>query len=195
VTQDLTAQDVDALALAALPSQHEDAATFRALVDALADRLQTVDDALIEIQTQRDIAEMDGAQLDQLGRWLGEPRPGGAYPDGVSDALYRERLRAAGLRNASRGTHDDVQSVVDALIGANLSLSLLTDTPPAAFRLEIVVSSALSSAQATALGLFVRSAKAAGVGATILHGEGPLFGYGSASYIGGYGSGKWASVA
>ena len=100
-----------------------------------------------------------GVQLDGIGTMVGQTRLGGE-----SDADYLVKRRAAVLRNKSAGTEADLADMILALLTGKATAVVGFDCPPAAFKLLVMVSAALTTAEQTALVEFVQAAKAAGVG-------------------------------
>lgn len=125
--------DHAARALALLPSQFAGATKLRALITALADAAQDIEDDTWACIEDRMLATAEGAQLDQYGRVLGQPR------DGLSDDDFRALLGIRILANRSNGQADVILRVVAGLLGADR----LQDTdgvhyrvlPPAAYEL------------------------------------------------------------
>lgn len=175
---DLPPLDVTTDLQGALPSQFS-GDNFQAFMEALSlGGLQMLDDIVLLAQVCRDLNDAVGVQLDQIGQLLNQPRYGGAYPVGETDDLYRIKLRAAILRNRSNGTTADLIAMVVALLtGYNPSVQL-TDLPPAAFTLFVVVSAPLTADVADVLVEFVLAAKPAGVlVAGIAWGVAPIFAF------------------
>jgi hypothetical protein len=194
ITQD-TAHAVDAVA--AMPSQYVDAELMTAVIQTIGERAQLVEDALWALLTQSlpSQAATVGAQLDKWGALVGQARLGGDYPAGESDALYRAKLAAAAVRNRSAGTNADLLQVLTLLIGSNLTLAILMDTPPAAFTMHLVVTTALTAAEKQSVATFITAARGAGIGVTASTYNTVVFGWddgsGSTPWIGPWGS-DWA---
>lgn len=151
-------------AVAALPSQFIGKPKIAALWQGLASPVTDYETTLQWVQTAYDIDASTGVQMDELGKQLGQPRLGGPYPIGESDSDYRVKLRAAVLRNRSRGTADDLVAMIRKLLNGIVVKVQTVDTPPAAFVLVVQVTAALTAAQVTALQQFCNAARAAGVG-------------------------------
>ena len=151
-------------AAAALPSEFTNLPKILALWQGLASPVTDYESTLQWVQTAYDIDASTGVQMDELGKMLGQPRLGGPYPIGESDADYRTKLRAAVLRNRSKGTADDLVAMVRALLNGIVVAVQTVDTPPAAFVLVVQVSAALTASQVTALQQFCEAARGAGIG-------------------------------
>lgn len=119
--------------LALLPSQFRNASKVRALLTALCEVVQGIEDDTWACIEDRMLSTAEGAQLDQYGRVLGQPR------DGLADEDYRALLGIRILANRSNGQADVILRVVAGLLGADR----LQDTdgvhyrvlPPAAYEL------------------------------------------------------------
>lgn len=89
-------------AIARLCEQFKDLPNIRSLVCALATPAQAVDDALEQLLTERGVNVAAGAQLDVLGKIVGQDR------DGLSDDIYRRYIRARIATNKSQGEPSDL---------------------------------------------------------------------------------------
>ena len=105
--------DHAARALALLPSQFAGATKLRALITAFADAAQDIEDDTWACIEDRMLDTAEGAQLDQYGRVLGQPR------DGLADEDYRALLGVRILANRSNGQADVILRVVAGLLGAD----------------------------------------------------------------------------
>lgn len=161
---DIIAFDIPQTAKDWLAGQFSEATRLQALVEALAKSVKDIDDTAVALQTWRDIDTAQGAALDQIGQMLAQPRYGGAYPVGESDADYRSKLRAAILRNRSNGTAEQLIAMIVALLDGLAPVPQVVDVPPAGFVCAVWVSAVPSAAQVQALIEFCVAAKAAGVG-------------------------------
>lgn len=102
-----------ARALAILPSQFADATKLRALLTALTAQVQLLDDDAWACIEDRMLDTAEGAQLDQYGKVLGQPR------DGLADDDYRALLGIRILANRSNGQADAILRVVAGLLGSD----------------------------------------------------------------------------
>ena len=176
--------DIQAQAVATLPGQYVDLPIVTAVAQTIGERAQDLENALWALATERTPQNTAtvGAQLDVWGDLVGQPRLGGRYPAGESDAAYRGKLVAAELRNRSRGTNPNLLSVMAALFGGNLTIAALHPSPPAGFRLLLIVSGGLTAQEQTMVREFVDRTRGAGISASILYAAtGPVFGWGTPS--------------
>lgn len=102
--------DHAARALALLPSQFAGATKLRELITAFADAAQDIEDDTWACIEDRMLDTAEGAQLDQYGRVLGQPR------NGLSDEDYRALLGIRILANRSNGQADVILRVVAGLL-------------------------------------------------------------------------------
>jgi len=102
--------DHAARALALLPSQFAGATKLRELITAFADAAQDIEDDTWACIEDRMLDTAEGAQLDQYGRVLGQPR------DGLSDDDFRALLGIRILANRSNGQADIILRVVAGLL-------------------------------------------------------------------------------
>lgn len=173
---DLVQLDAPSLMVAALPGEFHKP-NFEAAWAALGEPIANGDAAVIWLQSAFTVSQGEGVQLDRLGELLNQPRYGGAYPLGESDSIYRSKLRAAILRNRARGTAPEIVAIVHALLTKAIAVQV-SDVPPAAFNLSVYVSSALTTAEQSALVDFAVQAKAAGIKIVgICYYETPVFGF------------------
>lgn len=80
------------------------------LLTALVTSMQTIEDQLQALLTQRAIPTAVGAQLDVLGRLVGEVR------NGLTDAVFRLYISARVAANRSKGTVQDLITVCSLVI-------------------------------------------------------------------------------
>ena len=148
---------------AQLPAEFAGKANIEALWQSFGDLVTLIENAAAWVQTAFAIDTAAGVQLDALGELLGQPRLGGPYGTGETDAAYRPKLRAAVLRNRSKCTAGDLSAMVAALLGTKIVGIQVADFPPAGFKLAVYVTAALTSGEADALVSYCVAAKAAGV--------------------------------
>lgn len=180
-----------------LPTQYVDAAVMHAFAQTIGERAQLVEDWFWAILTESlpSSASTVGAQLDKFGALIGQARAGGDYPAGESDTLYRAKLDAAARRNRSAGTGEDLLGILSTLLGGNLIVVALMDTPPAAFTAVVLTWNALTTAEQAMVRGFVDRSRGAGIGAKIAIGDDVIFGFGATAtypWIGQFGQ-KWAT--
>lgn len=144
-------------ALARLVEQFKSKTNLRKLVGTLAGRAQGVEDVLYAIEVQTILDNATDAQLDMLGRIVGEPR--GTSAD---DAEYRQRIQARIRLNQSSGTTKDIYAVFRLLL-PNAAL-VLTEFFPAGFVLDV---DQVSPVDVPLYSGFLKQAKSGGVGAQL----------------------------
>jgi hypothetical protein len=87
-----------------------------ALLRSWLAEVQAVEDALWQVLTQRAINNAVGAQLDVLGRIVGQPR------EGLSDEQYRVWVAARALVMRSSGMVAQLFAIADKLMSAPMKL-------------------------------------------------------------------------
>lgn len=128
----------------------------------IARQAQDLEDSAQAILTITNIDGSIGAQLDNLGRFVGQARVG------LDDATYRQYLRARILANKSSGTSEALYRVFTALLGLPLRL---VNAPVKTFLLH--VNGAITRAQAMAALDFLIDSKEAGAHGILVWQETP----------------------
>lgn len=128
-----------------------------AWIDAIAVQAQALEDASQAVLTIIDIDASVGAQLDNLGRLIGQPR------GGVNDVTYRLYLRARLAARRSKGTSEDLYTVFRALFG-DLGY-VIRNGGNKSFALSVLT--VLSATQLTVALTFLKLAKEAGARAVL----------------------------
>jgi cellobiose-specific phosphotransferase system component IIC len=131
-----------------------------ALIGAVATPAQDLEDALIQVYTQRWIATAVGAQLDVLGAIVGQDR------GGFDDTTYRLFIQTRIQVNKSSGCPEELYAIFAPLLPAGVTQSLIYYAP-AAFVL-FFGGAALADGLATIFADFMRSARAGGVNGQIV---------------------------
>lgn len=126
-------------------------------VRLMAAQFQDLEDAAQSLPTIVNIDDSVGAQLDNLGRIVGQPR---AVND---DASYRLYLKARIVANRSNGTAEDLYRVFRALFGA-LGYAIRNGGNKS---FALTVLAPLTMAQQLAAISFLRDAKEAGARAIL----------------------------
>ena len=144
-------------AVARLLEQFRTGATMPALVRALAAQAQDVEDALWDVLVLRRLSDAAGAQLDALGRIVGQPR------EGRSDADYVLWLRARVRINLGSGRGEDLLAAFGLVMQGTTTLQLVEQFP-AGLVLRVGSAAAVDPTQAAAI---LQLAKAAGVQAIL----------------------------
>lgn len=135
-----------------------------ALLTVIARRYQGIEDALFQLVSERGIDSGEGAQLDVIGRIIGQPRE-----DSADDAAYRLRLRARMRANQSSGTVPDILDVFATLLEGYDDL-LLQQYFPATILLTIE-DVPIAEATAVLYASFLEAAKLGGVRAFLVTSE------------------------
>lgn len=150
--------------LALLISQFRDKAFIEILVRALMAQVQEAEDMLWDLLIMRAIDTAVGAQLDIIGKIVGQSR--GTFDEDT----YRTWIRGRVLVNRSSGTTDQMIELVNALLPEGASLSV-SEYYPAAFQIE--VNESVPDWFGNALAEIVLEAKALGVGPYVVWFNGP----------------------
>lgn len=134
-----------------------------ALVTASARRVQEIEDVMLDLRAQLDIASASGGWLDRLGRLVGERR------GDLGDALYRRFVQARLLVNSSTGHIERI-----ARIGALIADGRAEYIPiyPAGFGLLLLSDLPLDAGVWTRALARLRAAAAAGVWVEVYDGTG-----------------------
>lgn len=98
---------------------------FRAFIKTAALEVQQVETAIHDCIVERMLDRAVGAQLDQYGGVVGEPR------NGLLDGEYRSFIQARILTNLSHGTPDEMTAIL-AIIGRAVSAVTYHPLYPAA---------------------------------------------------------------
>lgn len=126
------------------------------LVATLATPFQSLEAALQQLLTERSIDTAVGAQLDVIGRIVGQPR------NGLDDDTYRRYCRARIATNKSNGTIENLITVTDLVVYDDDATYKLTQEGNATARLRIA-DIAITTELAEIVFAFVQDAAAAGV--------------------------------
>lgn len=146
-----------AAALERLVQQFQDKQSVRDLTAALTGTAQGVESALWQLLTERTLDQAIGAQLDVLGQMVGQERAA------LGDADYRRFIRARIATNRSRGTVENVLTVMRLVLNEPTADLILLQQVIATFVLRVegvVVDDELAE---TVLVQFLRDVAAAGV--------------------------------
>jgi hypothetical protein len=149
-------------ALARLPQQFQDKPKLAALISALVDPVQDLENAWWQLLVERAIGVAVGTQLDSIGVIVGQDRIG------LSDDDYRRYLRARIAVNRSSGVDDDLIIVARLILfDPDCQIVLSRDgytqaTCNAAVRVTIK-NMAITSELADILNTFLQETKLAGV--------------------------------
>jgi hypothetical protein len=129
------------------------------LLRALVGPIQAAEDALQQLLTERTIDTSIGAQIDVIGKLVGEARAG------LDDETYRRHVRARISANRSTGRVSDVLKVADLVVYDDLAYLRVIQYGQAAFvlRVEDIIVDDIT----TSLVRFMRQTTAAGVRAVV----------------------------
>jgi hypothetical protein len=150
--------DHQARAVARLVEHFRSGATMPKLVRAMTAENQVIEDVLRDLILKRRLDTAIGAQLDVIGRIVGQPR------EGRSDDVYRIWISARIRLNKTSGTGEDILAIFSAVTQGSTAL-VLEEQFPAAFVLRIGSASIVPPAELAAI---ARLAKAGGVQAQIV---------------------------
>lgn len=154
-----------------LISQFRDKPRLEAIICALTDGVQDLDDVVWQMLTERWLSTAIGVQLDGIGQILDLPRAG------WGDETYRVLLGAQVLVLRSKGTWSDVFAILEA-IGVTLAVVFVDNPSMAAMRVEVLEPFGPDITALDAYRLVLR-AKPAGVRLTFIFvvSEAPAFEY------------------
>lgn len=151
----LTKTNVFATIFSRVTTWLEDSLNFLAVLRAISDQVQNIDDNTVELVTERYLSNAVGAQLDQWGLILGEPRVG------RPDEAYRSAIRIRILRNTTNATPNRIIRIIVALAGAENAK--YSDLGSATFGVDLF--GAAANAETLSLAkIAIGEAKPAGVG-------------------------------
>jgi len=158
--------DHETQALARLVVQYADKPNVQALVGVGAASVQTAEDVLWALFSERLLDGAVGAQLDNLGAVVGQAR------EASTDDQYRARIRGRILANRSDNTVEALIGIARAVVDDADLVAALSVLPPAAFILELQ-GVAVSDDTAGALADMIRDARAAGIGGVLEYSSSP----------------------
>ncbi len=129
------------------------------ILRALVGPIQAAEDALQQLLTERTVDTAIGAQLDVIGKLVGEARAG------ATDDDYRRYVRARISTNKSTGRVRDVLKVADLIVYDDAAYLRVIQYGQAAFvlRVEDIIVDDIT----TALVKFMRQTTSAGVRAVV----------------------------
>jgi hypothetical protein len=147
--------DHDARAKARLVEQFKRQANFLAFFTIAVRQVQDLEDAFFDFLTAFILDNAVGAQLDLLGRIVGQLR------GGLDDTTYRLYLRARIKANRSSGTLPELLEIIRLICPPTATIQAIRYQPAAViFSIDNI---AVTDATATAIMKFLRIAKAGGV--------------------------------
>lgn len=166
-------------ALALLPSQFAQSDNLRAIITAFATVAQDIDDDTWACIEDRMLDTAEGAQLDQYGRVLGQPR------DGLGDEDYRALLGIRILANRSNGQADVILRVVAGLLGADRLTANgveYTQHGTAEYRVSWEAEDATGADRLALVEKILDEITPAGVAVTAIEGKKPAFRFDTTDY-------------
>lgn len=125
------------------------------LISAWAGTFQPIEDTLQAIIAQRDVNQAVGAQLDLLGKLVGQSRAGLTDPD------YRRYIRARIATNRSDGVVEDLIRVATLVLNATAYIKVAY-AGTATIRVQLFTTN-IDDSTATIVSTFLQQAKSAGV--------------------------------
>lgn len=156
----LTTIDHVQAALDRLPRRLQTKQRWTELLAALVRPFQALEDALIAMYDQRHLDNAEGAQLDQLGALVGEPRAG------RTDDAYRRRIRARVAHNRSHGLTEDLIRIT-RLVAYDDAVTVACEQQDVATEVVRLGGAAVTTETAEELISFLRTGVAAGVRAIV----------------------------
>ena len=174
-------------AFARLLTQFQDKQRLKKMIEILLRPFQEAEDMLWSLYTDRRLDTAVGAQLDLLGKIVGEKR------DGLSDTDYRAIIRVKIKVLRSTGSAKDLMVIAQLFLVSNDFT--YSEHYPAA--VEFVVLQVTTITQRILLKNFLIKAKSGGVRLDVVDGSGGLgvrFHYGTEGTGIGYGVGTYGSV-
>lgn len=174
--------------LARLVSELANAEGIPSLVRMFGEELQELEDSLYNLIVERLLTTSQGAQLDQWGDLVGEPR------SGLTDGEYRAFIGARIATNNSNGTVDEMTYILSVL-GRAVGVTMYHPLYPAGMYFSYVTDTPISATTATRLHAQMLEAAPAGVDiAFIVEAEPGYFGFLGDPNALGFNVGKYARV-
>jgi len=127
---------------------------------------QDIENCLQQLVTERSVDDSVGAQLDVLGKIVGQSRLG------QDDDLYRRYIRARISANRSKGRISDILRVSDLIVYDDAATYVLDNEGAAAYVLR-VEGTTVTIPVLQALAYFLRSATSAGVRSMVQGNQNP----------------------
>lgn len=168
-----------------LISQYRDKPNIVSLLSAFGEQVQLLENAIFDTLEGRQLATAVGAQLDGIGRIVGQAR------NGQSDAVYRDFLQAKILVNNANGTPEELIEIASVVSGSSFTFEYVENFPAdfAHFDLQ-TFDPYVDVDTATVVANFVFTAKPAGVRGIFKFGiTEPFFVYDGTAGVDGYDDG------
>lgn len=176
--------DIRERALSRIPSKLRADPVFSSFVAGLAAGVQALEDDMWELLVLN-VTNAVGAQLVQIGTWVGEPGPGG-----LTDAEYRRFVLARIQINKSLGTTDGAINALAALTGTDTVRQ--TRLVPATSILTYILDPLLTAELRARVVATMATSKPGGVARVIVEAPVGYFGFASDPDALGFGAGKLA---
>lgn len=182
-----------------IPSQHRSKPKFTSWLSCLIDKVEESTVILEKIDSDFDIDNAKGTQLETLGVLIGQPRGVDFVPtDGssaiLSDDLYRTLLKAKSVKNTWKGEVDSLPPVWETLFpGGKI---LIQDNQDMTMDVAIFGSLPSTVRDMVENGYIVPKPQSVGINYIYYSNSGkPLFGYDlDNEFVAGYDIGEWANT-
>lgn len=146
--------------LGLLITQFKEKPVLAALLTSWLQQVQELEQAWLDLFTERGLDTATGAQLDVLARIVGTTR------DGATDAQLLARIKSRIVINRSNGTAEDLLQIVDELGAIGANPAELVERFPAA--LELFLPDPLTGIDGDEVARGIYLARSAGVNALLL---------------------------
>lgn len=182
-----------------IPSQHRNKPKFTSWLSCLVDKIDESTTILEKLDSEFDIDNAKGSQLETLGVLIGQPRGVDFIPtDGssaiLSDDLYRTLLKAKSVKNTWKGEVDSLPPVWETLFpGGKI---LIQDNQDMTMDVAIFGSLPSTIRDMVEKGYIVPKPQSVGINYIYYSNSGkPLFGYDlDNEFVAGYDIGEWANT-
>lgn len=150
-------------------SRFDHSPRLRGFIAALLDQVQEVEGVLLDLFYSRTLDGATDAQLDVIGRVVGEPR------DGLDDAAYRRFIRARLSVNLSQGERERLKDIVRATAGTD-DVQFVPNYP-AAFVVYYLTRTPLSASVRNRIKAMLLDATGSGIGLDLVEADEDYFGF------------------
>lgn len=166
-------EDHEEQSQALLVDQYQEKPRIAAYLASFTQESQEFEDALWDVLILRPLDNAQHAQLDVIGKIVGEPR------NDRPDEIYKPFIRARILVNRSEGHPSDIRAVVEAVLDGTGKTMRRVEYFPASFDVEIVeelleIGNGVTTSWGTVLAELVRDSRIAGVHSTVITGPGDI---------------------
>lgn len=167
-------------------SQFDRSPTLRGVAAAFLSQVQDAENTLLDLFYSRTIAGASGAQLDVIGRVVGEPR------DGLNDSDYRRFLQVRIAVNFAQGERGRLVDIVALATGSDDVH--FQPNYPAAFIVSYVVGTSFSEALRARVKALIEAATGSGIGFTVVEAPDDYFGFAEDDDALGFDEGTWSEI-